>query len=825
MPTAELTLSAGGPLTERSSATACCAHCSLPVPAGLVDERAEQQFCCAGCRTVFALLGDLGLERYYALAEGAERRPARVSGRSYAEFDDPTFQRLYCRGLPGGELQIELYLEGVHCTACVWLVEQLPQLAAGVLEARLELPRSMALVRFDPRATPLSRVAQAIDRLGYAAHPYRGVDLRAVRRKEDRRLLIRLAVAGAAAGNVMLMAFALYAGMFEAMERAHEELFRWGSLVISLPAVLYAGSLFFSGAWAALRARRLHMDLPIALGLSVGLASGVVNTLRGRGEIYFDTLTVLVFLLLVGRWVQRRQQRGAADAAEMLYSLTPTSARVLEGGSVHERPVETLVPGTLVELRAGDSVPADGVVREGRSEVNAAWLTGESRPVAVEPGEPIHAGTVNLSARLVLEVSAAGEATRVGRLVRHVADAARRRAEVVLLADRLAGVFVAVVLFLAALTFALWYGRHPEAAFEHAVALLIVTCPCALGMATPLAISAAIGRAAKAGILVKGGDALERLARPGRIYLDKTGTLTVGSTALVRWAGDETLQPHVAALEAQSAHRLARAFVVSVAPSHALAEPAVTEVRETFGAGIEGLVEGRALRVGSPAFVAPDGELPAWASRFVERAAAEAQTPVLVAEEGTVVAAASFGDPLRPEAKATVASLRALGFEVRLLSGDHPAVVEQVGRELGLAPAACEGGAAPERKLAVVEEALRAGPVVMVGDGVNDAAALAAATCGIAVHGGAEASLAAADLFIARPGLSAVVDAVTGARAALRVVRRNLLFALGYNVLGTTLAMTGVLNPLLAALMMPVSSLTVVTSSYRARTFEDRSCR
>lgn len=816
-----------------------CAHCGLPVPADLVADDDAPSFCCGGCKAVYAILHDQGLDdTFYSLADGERRLPARVTDKSYAELDEEAVHDLYVETRAGGAKQIELYLEGVHCTACVWLVEKLPALLPGVLEARLDLGRQLATVRWDQDAVPLSRVARKLDGLGYPVHPYRGVDRRKLRRDEDRRLLIRIGVAGAVAGNVMLIAAALYAGLFGDMSAEHRTFFRWASFVVTLPSALWCAAVFYRGAFGALRSGALHMDLPISIGIIAGFFWGTLNTLRGRGDIYFDSVAVLIFLLLIGRWLQQRQQRGAADAAELLYSLTPSSVRVvagapqttsdgkapevpLDGGEVHEVPVESLTEGTVVEVRAGETIAVDGTVVAGSSTVDTSLLTGESRGVPISVGEAVHAGTLNVSARLRIRVTATGEATRVGQLMRRIEEHARRRAPIVQLADRVAGYFVATTLVLATLTALLWSWRgDAHLAVEHAIALLIVTCPCALGLATPLAVAVAIGRAARGGILIKGGDVLERLARPGLVFLDKTGTLTVGRQTLLELRGEQELLPLAAALEQQSGHSLAQALSRAVAPE-LLSGLVADEVRETTGAGIEGLVAGRRIIVGAPSFVrercsealAPELE------QALAEAVAAAHTPVLVAADGRPAALAIFGDPLRPDAAALLAELERLGFTPSMLSGDHPEVVRAVARQLGMDDARAEGGASPERKLAAIEAAAAKGPVLMVGDGVNDAAALSAATAGIAVHGGAEASLQAADVFMSEPGLHRVIALLRGARATLRTIRGNIIFSLLYNAVGASLAMAGVINPLIAAVLMPLSSLTVVTNSFRSRGF------
>jgi Cu2+-exporting ATPase len=796
-----------------------CDHCGLPVPAGLAEEGAELQFCCNGCQVAYEVIHEHGLDGYYDIKAriDAPEQAAQRSGKSFAEFDDPAFRELYCRALPSGLATVELYLEGVHCAACVWLVEKLTVVVDGVAEVRLDLGRSLATVTWKPETTPLSEVARFLDSIGYAPHPFRGVEARDMARREERALLIRIAVAGAIAGNVMLIAFALYGGHFHGIADEFRSFFRWVSLALAVPSVTWCATVFYRGAWGALKTRALHMDLPIAIGILAGFIQGAINTVRGAGEIYFDSVTALIFFLLVGRFLQRRQQLKAASSTELLFSLAPTTARLVDAEGVREVPLEALGAGAAVEIRAGDSIPADGVVTEGSSTLDRSLLTGESLPEPVAVGDPVHAGTVNLGSRLLVEVRATGEDTRVGRLMRLVEEGSMRRAPVVLLADRISGWFVAIVLLLAAITVGIWLELDPEHAVEHAVALLIVSCPCALGLATPLAVSAAIGHAARKKILIKGGDALETLARPGHMILDKTGTLTEGRLAVVRWWGDEGVKPAVAAIERHSAHPVARALA-AITPEDEL--PEVGNVEEITGAGISGVPAGRQLVIASTAHIESEfGELAAEAATAAGDFATEGLSPVAVAADGEVIAVAGIGDPLRPDSAASVTSIRDRGWRVEILSGDHPVVVRSIAGQVGIEPEAARGAASPEEKLRVVREAATDTTAAMVGDGVNDAAALAAATVGIGVHGGAEAALAAADVYLARPGLEPVVELLNGARRTLGVIRRNLIFSLTYNVVAVSFAITGNMSPLLAAILMPLSSMTVVLSSYRARTF------
>lgn len=796
-----------------------CSHCGLPVPTALIDERAEQQFCCTGCRTAFAILHEHGLDRYYEFAEKRES-PVNSSGRLYEEFDHEAFTARYVTQQHDGLSRTELYLEGVHCASCVWLVERIPLVVPGVVRAELDVRRSRAVLEWDLSAVPLSTVARTLDSLGYPPHPFRGVARDAMRTREDRAMLVRIGIAGAIAINVMLAALALYSGEVNGMDAQFTRFFRWVSFGLVVPAFVWPGRVFFTGALASLRTRALHMDLPIAIALAAGFVRGAINTVTDTGPVYFDGLAILIFALLVGRFLQQRGQRMATDSAELLHAIAPVSTRIIEAGATREIPTEALLPGMTLEVRAGESFAADGTVVDGRSSINAALLTGESRPVPVSPGERVYAGTHNIEAPLRVRVDEAGETSRIAKLMRQVEESARRRAPVVQMANRLAGIFVAVVLTVAALTWAVKWQRNSASALDDAIALLIVTCPCALALATPLAITVAVGRAAKRGMLIKGGDALELLATPAIVVLDKTGTITEGATALTAWEGPTWVQPFVLALEEGSSHPLAEGFrrAWSAQRRDAMAL-SVRDARHVAGGGIEGVVQGHHVRIGSPRFVLASAAVMDERVRALMTSMDRTFTPVYVAVEGIVVAAAGLGDRVRDDARASLDALRAAGWRTIMLSGDAAEVVRTVGASLGFAPHDAIGAASPEDKLQFVEQLKRSGRVVMVGDGVNDAAAIAAAHVGIGVHGGAEACLSTADIYLTRPGLSSLVELTEGARNTMCVIRRNISFSVGYNLIGAGLAIAGLLNPLIAAVLMPTSSLTVVLGSWYGQSF------
>lgn len=804
----------------RSATEAACAHCGLPVPRGLMRDNAAEQFCCAACDTAYHAIRSCGLEQYYEYLEQqarpGERAAARSTGGRYEEFDDPVFIDLYSKPAGEGARRISLVLEGMHCAACVWLLERLPTALPGVVESRADLGRSQLEIVWQPEAVALSRVARMVDSLGYALHPLRERAAHEARRREDRAALVRIGLAGALFANTMIIAFALYGSIFEWMEPSIRTLLRSTSAVFAALAVLGPGGVFIRGAISCLRLRALHMDAPIALALLIGLAHGIVNTVRGVGEVYFDTLTTLVFLLLIGRWIQHRQQRKAADSIELLYALTPSVARRIENGEPRTVPVQALRRDDEIEVRAGESIPVDGRITQGRSTVDLSLLTGESQPVEVGEGDTAAAGCINLGSPLRIAADAAGRETRIGRLIELIAEEARRKAPIARMADRVAARFVGLVLALSLLTFLIWLPTGAERAVEATVSLLIITCPCALGLATPLAMVASIGRAARAGVLVKGGDALEALAKPGTLILDKTGTLSTGDWRVVRFHGPDRLQPLIAAAERECTHPAARALVRAFESTESRRLHA--EILNSVGHGVRAVIGGHQLTIGTRGLIVQQHgsqAIPPVLDEAASAGAAQGFSPVYIAEDANCLGVALLGDELRPEALGALQAIRAMGWSTQLLSGDDERIVSAAGQRLGFAPEQIIGAATPELKAEHVRRAAARGITVMVGDGVNDAAALSAATVGIAVHNGAEAALSAADVSFARPGLDPLVRLMRDARATTAAIRLNLIVSLGYNVIFGGLAIAGQVNPLVAAVLMPLSSVTVLALSFR----------
>lgn len=814
-----------------------CEHCDLPVPKHCLEEAADFQFCCGGCRVAYEMIHGCGLEDYYRLRSQSAHDRQRASGveSQYTAYDTDSFRAKYATTTLVGLDAIELRLEGVHCAACVWLVEKLPHILPGVIESKLALASSRVNIVWDQATINLSHIAATLDKLGYAPHPARDKQGQQSRDAAERKRLVNLGIAGALAGNNMLIALALYAGVFDGIEDRFAQLFRWLSMGIGWASLAWPGSIFFRGAFASLRMRAANLDLPISIALGVGALAGTANVILRRGDIYFDSLSVLVFLLLVGRFIQTRQQRWAEDAIGLMICMTPATCHVVRDSTVVEEPIESLELGDEVETRPGDLFPADGTILSGQSTVDQSLLTGESLPQPVHEGDKVYSGAQNLDATLRISVTAVGEATRVGKLIQLVEQALHTKPPIVQLADRVAGWFVVIVVLLSVANFTAWSAISGIApAIDTTVAMLIVACPCALGLATPLTMAVAIGHASKQGILIKSADVLERLGsirqryEQGRLILDKTGTLTVGKPRLVEWHGDSMVQPYVAAVEAGSRHPIATALRESLQSSQDH-QPLVGRCIERHGYGVTAECDLGTIRVGSPNWMRSTGiESPESLSQAIVRSEREGLTAIGVAINDRLVAAASLADHVFEDAIESVQTLRSMGWSCEIASGDMSGTVQSVARHLDLQSASAHGQVTPEEKLELIRQAKRETDdtnlaIVMVGDGVNDAAALAAADVGIAVHGGAEAALTAADIYTSHPGVSSIVKIMEVAQRAMSTMRRNLIISLAYNTVAVGMAAAGLIAPLVAAILMPISSAAVLGSSIQGQIGRPRS--
>jgi len=789
-----------------------CYHCAEPLPPGeprtVTIAGRPQPVCCAGCAAVASLIAGAGLQEFYRFRSAPAPRPEEAPSDDWAAWEAAEAQAGVVRERADGAREVVLLLEGLRCAACGWLIEHLLGGEPGVREVSVNPATARAIVAWDGGRTGLAHLLSRLDRLGYRPHPLTPGERVPAALQERRAALRRLAVAGLGMMQVMMYAVGLYAGAIHSgMDPAIETLLRWVSALVATPVALYAGSPFFRGAWRDLRARRPGMDVPVALAVGGAYLASLWHVISGAGEVYFDSVTMFVFFLTLARFLELGARQRAGRASTALGRLLPATALRLGADGEARVPLAALQLGDRLRVRPGEAVPADGRIVAGHSHVDESLLTGEPLAQPRGPGDEVVGGSSNVSAALEITVSRTGADTVLSAVMRLLERAQAERPRAARLADRIARHFVLAVLAAAGLTAAVWWQIDPGRAFEVTLAVLVITCPCALSLATPSALVVASSGLARHGLLVARADAVERLAAVRQLVFDKTGTLTRGRISVTGVSALADLpaarcRALAAALEAEAGHPLARAF-----DGEARA-PGVTGIESVPGAGVEGCWEGARLRLGRPDWVAAlCGDPPPPAD------ADGAATRVLLGSEAGLLAVFELHDEARPEAREAVAALQAAGLRLTVASGDARGPVSRVAERLGITD--WHAGLTPADKVALLRRRRGHGAVAMVGDGVNDAPVLAGADVSIAMGGGAAMAHASADLLLVGEHLGGLAPAVALARRARRIIGQNLAWAAGYNTLALPLAALGQVPPWAAAIGMSASSVLVVLNATR----------
>ena len=720
-----------------------------------------------------AIIRGAGLERYYEeRSEYAPRPGPSASG----------WNSIPVTTCDDGSREVRLVVDGLRCASCVWVTEHLLQATPGVQEATISYATGRANLRWDPELVDLDTLAGRIAALGYRPR------LLGEEGKPDRGLLVRLGVAVFCALNIMMLTVPLYLGWITDLEPRYEALFRWAALLLATPVALWCAEPFFSGAVQGLKNRVLHMDLPIAIAIGVLYLHGLAATIAG-GETYLDSLAMLVALLLAGRMLEGRSRRRAAEAALSLAASVPATVRRHAGETVETVAADDLRPGDLIDVGTGEEFAVDGYVHEGRGEVRMSLITGESEPVEVTVGSAVVAGSELLEGSLTLRVERVGEATTLQRMAAQLRAAADRPVRLTS-TDRIAPWFTAATILVATLTACGWWllAGDGDTALRATVAVLVVACPCALALSRPLAAAAGLGAAARRGLLFRSADGLLDLEEVDTVMLDKTGTVTRGELAVVA-AEDETLRV-AAGLERYSMHPIARA-IVSEAARRGIPLPAATDVREEIGRGISGRVDDREWRLsaGGPGRVELSGD--------------DGQSDRI-----------ALADAVRPDSAQAVRLMKERGIQVVLLTGDHEEVARRIAEQAGITE--LEARVDPEGKADRVRARQAEGTrVAFAGDGLNDGPALAAADVGIAMGTGAASSVLVADGIISTWSLIPLVAGFRASSAAARAIRWNQVRSIGYNVVAVSAAAAGLINPLIAAILMPASSAMVIWGASR----------
>jgi Cu2+-exporting ATPase len=803
-----------------------CYHCGLPVPAGgdwqVTIDTVPQSMCCAGCQAVAQAIVANNLTDYYRHRDTMPESQREAMPQALQElglFDHPEVQKNFVRPVGEHEREAALILEGITCAACVWLNEAHLARQPGVTAVDINYATRRARVRWDERATKLSALLEAIQAIGYRAHPYDIARSEQLAQKERRTAQWRLFVAGFGMMQVMMYALPVYFADGD-MTADIEQLMRWASLLLTLPVMAYSSAPFFANAWRDLRFKRVGMDVPVALGIGSVFAASLWATLMATGEVYFDAVTMFVFFLLTGRYLEMMARQKAARGVEELARALPAFAERLSHWPARDGErvaVADLCAGDCVLVRPGEVIPGDGGVIDGASSTDESLLTGESRPCAKQIGDAVIGGSLNVSSPLVVRLQRVGEATRLASIRRLMEQAAAEKPALVQLADRIAFHFVWILLVLAVATGLYWLNTNPVQALWIFVSVLVVSCPCALALATPTALTVATGALAREGVLVTRGHAIETLARASHWIFDKTGTLTVGRPAVVALqladaSSEAEIFALVRSLERASEHPLGRALMEKVGAGETAA---LTGLRALTGQGIEAQTQNgkpRNMRIGTPAFVAelhgvpPPADLANWLQ--------SGDTVVALGDAKGWLAWFRIADALRPGVAATLGAMRARGLKLTILSGDAPETVAAVAAELGIDD--FHGGMTPEGKHAYLSELqARGATVAMVGDGVNDAPVLAQAHVSIAMGGGTELARGQADVILLSDDLTHLARGALLARRTLSIIRQNLAWSFAYNVTAIPLAMAGWVTPWMAGIGMSASSLLVVMNALR----------
>ncbi len=812
-----------------------CDHCLLKVSErdAVYDDCNGQRkvFCCHGCSGIYRLIKSEGLEEFY------QKRREWTPGPAEDKTVDVS---IFLDGLRPvkNEIETDILIDGIRCASCVWLNERILLRTKGVSYANVNYATHRAKIRWDPKELDINSLLSRIKSIGYAPKPFLRGTWEDEQKRQTRDLLIRFGTAAFFSMQLMLFSIALYAGYFEGIDERTKSIFHLLSFALTTPVLFYSGWPILEGSFRGLRNRTFNMDVLIATGALSAYGYSVYQMMTG-GEVYFDTTAMIVTLILLGRFIEAGARRKASETIARLMQLSPLEARLVEAlpgqtglqdmlhlAARRMVPVASLRPGDLLEVVPGEKIPVDGVVISGASETDESMLTGESRPALKTDGAQVFCGTLNLHGSFVFRVAKTGKDTVLAKIVQAVEDAQARRAPIQSVADRVVGYFVPAVLGIALLTFLGWllYSAPASRAVMNAVSVLVIACPCALGLATPLAILIGTSNGASRGILIKGGDVIEKAASIDIAVLDKTGTITEGKPVMsgfigIGIPGAEALRLALS-LERCSEHSLGRAIV---AAARGLEPYEITDFSTIPGKGIRGTIQGKPALVGNKEFMETEGIDSDVLAVLVDRQRKElgeaeksGSTVVYLCYDGNPRGVFMVSDTVRTEAMEAVSMLKKTGLDVAMITGDNLNTAEAVAKKTGIG--AVKAGISPVEKAAEIRRMKNEGRrVLMAGDGINDAPALVEATVGVAMGRATDIALESADIVVMRPDLRLVSEATALCRKTFRVIRQNIFWAFFYNIVFIPLAISGILHPIMAAGAMAFSSLSVVGNSLRAR--------
>lgn len=775
-----------------------CAHCAEPIvhlytSKEYSDDKGgiQKSFCCQGCLTVYQVLNAKGLEEFYEIKQNSaifkRRSPVELKEIEFRYLDDKDFLNEFSYVSADQLATMEFYLEGIHCLACLWLIEKLPHLVEDVINAKLDLDKSIVTISLKPNGL-FSKAASELNQLGYKPHPLKkNQQTHEFKLKEERQYILRIGLAAAGASNIMLYAVSLYAGA----SNYYATLFHWLTVIFALPVLTYSAFPFYRNAWQSLKNKNLSIDVPISLSLIIGGIMGVTNLFLGIHDNYFDSLTTLVFLLLISRYFLKKIQEKALSAKDIhFFNQTESVLRAsdityTQFEQIHSKFIKN---GDVLKIKQGEMLPADGEIIKGETCLNTSLLTGEAHPVFQKLGSKVYAGTQNISEDILIRVTKTQNETRIGEILKSVENGWSKRAEIVNVADKISKYFISVVFFLSGAVFVFHYlNGNTLLALEMSIALLIVTCPCALALAVPLTFLRSLSLAAKNGIVIKNESALQKLSQIKNVFLDKTGTITQADRKLCNFKIlKETktglkIEDIIYTLETNSQHPSAKSLVYAMKLKNAQTLPMKNYV-EKVGVGVEGQIHGSYYLINKRG----------------------------LSEDSELIASFDFQDFLQPESIELIKNLNNLKISTKVLSGDNKIAVEKVTALIGLNKDQYIANVSPEEKSTIVKNYSN---VMMVGDGANDTIAFANSHVGVAVMGAMDMALRSSDVYLVVPGLSAITKLLILAQETMKVIYRNIILSLIYNCASVSFVFLGWITPLTAAIIMPLSSLSVLVST------------
>ncbi|MDT3274614.1 heavy metal translocating P-type ATPase metal-binding domain-containing protein [Shewanella sp. SP2S2-4] len=788
-----------------------CFHCQEPVLTGQqfvtrINDR-DELMCCPGCQAVSQAIVDAGLLSYYKFrTEPGSKQNALVPEAltQFSAYDLPEVQQDFVHSEDNIE-SVSLSIDGITCAACAWLIEHKVKQLTGVSQVLVNSTTQRAMISWDKRTVKLSDILGQISRIGYQAAPYQVDEQELNNKLNSRKFLLRLGLAGFATMQVMMFALALYTGYFTDLDVQYRDYFRWVSMIFATPVVLYSAQPFYFSAIRTLLSGKLNMDVSVSIAIGGAYVASCFATVNGTGEVYFESVSMFTFFLLLGRYFEQKARQKASVSSSNLHKLVPLTAHLVNDNGQEEIPAKKLRLNDVILVKPGEMIAADGVVIEGHTSINEAMLTGEQMPIEKTVASQVYAGTINVDQPIKVSVTALGQDQLVAEIIRLQELASNTKPAIALLADKLSRYFSGTILTIATITYLVWHQISPEDAFWVTLSVLVATCPCALALATPTAVTCATAIFTRLGIITRKAGVFEKLPQIKHVVFDKTGTLTCGTLSIgqTQCMADLTKTQALAiaaALETGSRHPIAAAFTV-FADNALVAE----EVHHKVGFGVRGRIDGTDYLIGNAVFTGAsiDTRDPAqkiWLARSCN-------------EQLEVLASFEIQDNIRQDSKATVEMLKQQGCRISIASGDSSGHVHQLAKELGIDDV--HSGLMPADKLALVTRLQQHTRVAMFGDGINDAPVLAGADLSVAMGSGSAIAKNSADLILLGDHLSRFTQAVSVAKLTTQIIRQNLAWALGYNALILPLAVTGHVAPYIAAIGMSASSLIVVGNSLR----------